>query len=84
MVSTGLANPNLTWEKVEIANIGIDYSFFNRKLYGEVDVFYRERTGIPATRLMSLPSTFGANLPTENIKSLNDRGFETNWELQVL
>ena len=76
MVSTGLANPNLTWEKVEIANIGIDYSFFNRKLYGEVDVFYRERTGIPATRLMSLPSTFGANLPPENINSLNDRGFE--------
>lgn len=73
---TGLANPNLTWEKVEISNVGIDFSFFNRNLYGEMDVFYRERTGIPADRIGSLPSTFGAALPPENLNSLTDRGFE--------
>ncbi|MBX3255300.1 MAG: TonB-dependent receptor [Chitinophagaceae bacterium] len=76
IVSSGLANPNLTWEKIRIYNAGLDFSLWNRKLYGEGDIFYRERTGIPATRITTLPTTFGANLPPENINSLNDRGFE--------
>lgn len=76
LVSTGLPNPNLTWEKITIYNAGLDFSLWKRKLYGEGDVFYRERKGIPATKIASLPSTFGAGLPPENINSLNNRGFE--------
>ncbi len=76
MTSTGLANPDLTWERIKIYNAGIDFSLFNRKLYGVIEAFYRERAGIPANRLTSLPSTFGANLPPENLNSLSDRGFE--------
>jgi TonB-linked SusC/RagA family outer membrane protein len=77
-VSTGLANPYLTWEKIKIYNLGLDFSICKRKLYGELDVFYRERSGIPTTRNTSLPSTFGSSLPSENINSLNNRGFELN------
>lgn len=73
---TGLANPLLTWEKMAIYNTGIDFSFNNQKLYGSIESFYRERTGIPATRITSLPSTFGSSLPPENLNSLNDRGFD--------
>jgi len=76
IASTGLANPDLTWEKISIYNVGLDFSLWNRKLYGEGDIFYRERNGIPATKITTLPSTFGANLPPENINSLSDRGFE--------
>lgn len=76
LVSTGLANPNLTWENINIKNIGIDFSMWEGKLYGEADGFYRVRNGIPATLIISLPSTFGAILPPVNINSLNDRGFE--------
>lgn len=76
ITTTGLANPNLTWEKFEIWNVGLNYSFLNRLIYGEGDVFYRKRSGIPATRTMSMSPTFGATFPQENINSLNDRGFE--------
>jgi TonB-linked SusC/RagA family outer membrane protein len=76
LASTGLANPNLTWEQISIYNAGLDFSISNRKLYGEADIFYRKRSGIPAKRIASLPSSFGANLPPENLNSLNDRGFE--------
>ncbi len=76
ILTTGLANPNLTWEEVEISNIGVDFRLFNNKLYGELEGFYRNRTGIPGTRLATLPSTFGAALPQENINSLTNRGFE--------
>ncbi len=73
---TGLANPLLTWEKMSIYNGGADFSLLSRKLYGSLDVFYRERNGIPATRATSLPSTFGSSLPAENLNSLRDHGFE--------
>ncbi|MDR1454090.1 MAG: TonB-dependent receptor [Tannerella sp.] len=73
---TGMANPLLTWEKMKVYNAGLDFAIPNRTLYGTAEAFYRTRDGIPATRNTSLPSTFGATLPTENINSLNDRGFE--------
>jgi TonB-linked SusC/RagA family outer membrane protein len=76
LVSTGLANPNLTWETVKIYNLGTDFSLWNRKLFGVAEVFYRKLSGIPATRVLSLPNTFGAGLPSENLNSQNNRGFE--------
>ncbi len=73
---TSLANPFITWEQMKIYNAGVDFSFLNRKLYGSVEGFYRDRSGILATRANSLPGTFGASTPLENINSSNDRGFE--------
>lgn len=76
IVSTGLPNPNLTWEKIKIYDIGLDFSLWNRKLYGTGDIFYRTEDGIPATAVTSLPSSFGAMLPPQNLNSLTNRGFE--------
>lgn len=76
LVSTGLANPDLTWETIKIYNLGTNFSFWKRKFFGEADVFYRELSGIPASRILSLPNTFGASLPLENLNSQNNRGFE--------
>lgn len=74
--SSVIPNPNLSWEEIKIMNGGIDFSFLNKKIYGEIDGFYRKRTGIPGNRNTSLPSTFGASLPQENINSMDNRGFE--------
>jgi TonB-linked SusC/RagA family outer membrane protein len=78
LTPTGLANPNMTWEKMNIYNGGLDFSLWKRKLYGNADVFYRLRDGIPGNRVNSLPTTFGATLPTENINSIKTIGFELN------
>lgn len=45
-------------------------------LTAEFDIFYRKRTGLLATRVLTLPSTFGAKLPLENLNSDSNRGFE--------
>lgn len=79
LYAVGLANPILTWEKMKIVNGGVDFSFFNRKLYGTVEGFYRVRDGIPGNRAVSLPSSFGAELPLENLNSIDTRG----WELSL-
>lgn len=76
LTPSGLPNINLTWERMKIYNAGVDYSLWNRKLYGDAEFFYRKRSGIPGTRSSSLPSSFGAALPTENLNSINTKGFE--------
>lgn len=79
LVSTGIANPNMTWEKMHLYNIGLDFSWNNRKIYGSVEAFYRKREGILARRNTSLPTTFGATLPLENLNSQSTRG----WEIEL-
>lgn len=77
--STGIANPLALWATNTISNIGIDGSIWNEKLTIEANVFYRLREGILATRAQSIPGTFGAILPEENLNSESTRG----WELEV-
>lgn len=77
--STGLANPNMTWEKMHITNSGIEFSYDNRKIYGSFEMFYRKRSGILARRTTSLPTSFGATLPLENLNSQSTRG----WEMEL-
>ncbi len=72
----GIANPDLTWEELSIYNIGIDYSLLNRKIYGTLEGFYRLKTGIPGNKLTTVPSSFGASLPTVNLNDVDTRGFE--------
>jgi TonB-linked SusC/RagA family outer membrane protein len=74
--SKGLANPNLTWSNTAISNVGIDLSLKNEILGFEFDYFYRKVTNVPGSRSLSLPLTFGASLPQENLNSFNNRGFE--------
>ncbi len=74
--STGMPNPNLSWEEISIYNIGLEFDLWKRKFYGEIDAFYRTREGMQARRYSTIPSTFGESLPQENINSQNNRGFE--------
>jgi TonB-linked SusC/RagA family outer membrane protein len=75
----GLPNPELTWETMTLYNSGLDFGFLNNKIYGEIDVFYRLREGILGTRNLSVPNTFGATLPVENLNSQDTRGFEISF-----
>ena len=73
--TTGLINPLITWEDMHTFNVGIDASFFGC-INASFDMFYRKRLGILANRYGSVPNTFGAILPAENINSQDNRGFE--------
>jgi len=74
--TTGLSNPDITWEQISSYNLGLDLTFLRGKLAFEGNVFYRTRDGILATKQQSLPSTFGATLPPVNLNKKSNRGFE--------
>ena len=76
LITKGLANTEYSWLTSKILNVGFDASLWNRKLEASVDVFYRKRDGLFAYRSGSLPNTFGASFPQENLNSDDFRGFE--------
>ena len=45
-----MASPAISWEVATKQDLGIDFSFFNDKLTGEVDYFKERRDGIYMTR----------------------------------
>ncbi|MGX5857406.1 SusC/RagA family TonB-linked outer membrane protein [Dyadobacter jiangsuensis] len=71
-------NPNITWYTVKTANAGLDAGFWNGLVEVTFDIFRRNRTGLLANRLMSLPGTFGATMPQENLNSDQTSGFEVS------
>ncbi len=74
--SKGLANINYSWLTAKIFNAGIDATLFDQRLEVIFDVFYRKREGLIGYRSGSLPNTFGASFPQENLNSDDYRGFE--------
>lgn len=68
----GTNNPNITWEKQDSRNIGVDVSLLKNKLAITADYFRYLRSDILAKRQASIPLFTGMGLPDENIgKSLN-------------
>lgn len=69
------ANPNLTWEKMKTANIGLDMGFFNR-IDVNIDVYQKTSSALLFQK--PLPATSGYNYVFENIGSVRNRGLEIN------
>ncbi len=80
--SPAIVNNNLTWMESRTLDLGIDLGFFNNKLSFVADVYNRYRTGLLATRLVSLPNTFGGQMPQENLNSDQVRGIEFSFVYQ--
>ena len=74
--STGIPDPNTTWETAKSVNIGFDGSMWNRKLTFEFDWFHKRTSDILGQRLLSVPSTFGDVLPLENLNIVDNSGIE--------
>ncbi len=68
---------NLKWEETTQYNVGLDFGFFNNRLTGTVDAYYRDTEDL----LAQVPTAAGSNLSdqiTTNIGSTTSRGIETS------
>lgn len=73
-----LANPNVTWEKVDSKNIAVDGNFWNGMLDFTFEYFFQKRKDILAARQASIPAYTGLDktLPDENLGEINNQGIE--------
>ncbi len=72
----GIANPNITWEKARNFDVGLDFGLFDGALSGELTWFCKKTRDILLPRSASVPESFGATLPDENIGKVDNRGWE--------
>ena len=71
-----IANPDLTWETSTKTDLGFESRFLNNLLGIDFTYFAEKRDDILATRSLSVPLSFGAALPSENIGTVENKGFE--------
>ncbi len=69
-------NIDITWEKQDTRNFGLDAVFLNNKLSITADYFRNLRKDILAPRNASVPYYSGMTLPDENIGRTLNRGFD--------
>lgn len=68
-------NKNIKWEISKMLNIGLDFDFWNKKLYGSLDAFREWRSNILIER-STIPSLFGGVVPLDSYGKAETKGFE--------
>lgn len=76
IVAAATPNPTLTWATSTTYNVGLDFGFFNNRLSGTFDAFYRKEVDILGARTVTLPNTYGQSLAPENYAERSWRGGE--------
>lgn len=72
----GLPNPLITWSTSKTFDVGVDAELMNGLFGFSFDYFRRNRTGLLATEILSLPDVVGTSLPQENLNSDRTRGID--------
>lgn len=74
---------NISWEKTESTDLGIDANFFNNKLHFTGDYFYK--TTKDMLLALEIPDYMGFENPDQNTGKMNTRGyeFELGWSDKV-
>ncbi len=69
-------NPHLTWMTSNLYDVGLDIDMWNGLLGVELDFYKRERDGLVASRVVSIPDWLGEGLAQENLNSDETFGFD--------
>lgn len=77
-----LANPDLKWETTKETNLGLDFGFFNQRVYGSVEVFKKEISDL----LMQKPinSYNEINTVWANVGKTQSKGFELTLSSDII
>jgi TonB-linked SusC/RagA family outer membrane protein len=73
---------NLTWEKTNQWNLGVDYGFFNDRLTGSVDVYTRDTEDLLQFGPLGVGSL--GNFALQNVGATQSRGIEIDANLKVV
>lgn len=69
-------NANLRWEETKYFNLGLDYSFFNNRLYGYIEYYNKYTDGVIAPTISD--PTSGWSTVTANSAEISNKGVDIN------
>ncbi|MBS2212645.1 SusC/RagA family TonB-linked outer membrane protein [Carboxylicivirga mesophila] len=67
-------NPTLRWERINQLNVAVDFSMFNRMLYGSFEVYDKQSEDLLAS--VAVAPTYGSTQQTFNVAEVSNKGFE--------
>jgi TonB-linked SusC/RagA family outer membrane protein len=70
------ANKDIGWEKTTQYNLGVDFTLFNRRVTGSVDVYTSNTTDLLMRR--SIPTVTGYTTTFANVGETSNRGIDIN------
>ena len=76
-----VSNQSRTWETSTMKNLGLDLSFFNRKLNFTAEVFDNLTEDILLQ--LPVPATYGLGQPFQNAGSVRNRGWEVSLDYKL-
>lgn len=75
-------NPDLKWEKTYTANLGIDFSVWKSRIYGDINLYDKRTKDLFISRNLSAVSGFSSIL--QNLGVLDNRGVEVSLNVDVI
>jgi len=69
---------SLKWETTQTTNIGFDFGFFNQRLTGSVDAYYKNTKDLLSVVFVPGGSNFSNQLAATNVGNMTNRGIELN------
>ena len=80
---SGITDDSRTWETVESTNVGVDFGFFNNRLNGSFDYFWRKNNGMLIN--ITYPQVYGGTAPSTNSGTYKTHGWELaiNWNDRI-
>ncbi|MEH6406229.1 MAG: TonB-dependent receptor [Leeuwenhoekiella sp.] len=76
--ANGLPNANLKWEETEMTNIGLDMGLFNDQFTMSLEYYRNTSNDLLINRPLSVSLGFNDPVITENVGSVESKGFELN------
>lgn len=73
---TTLANPSLTWEKIDMLDVGFDLTLLKNRLNITFDWYNKNTKGILLK--LNYPHQIGASPSEQNVGAVNNRGWEVD------
>lgn len=74
---------NIKWETTTTQNVGLDFSFFNDRISGSLDYYYRETNDLINSIAIPNGSNF-SNFLLTNVGSLENKGFEVTLNVRPI
>ena len=75
-----LANPELRWEKNRTTNLGIDFAFFDNRVFGALEAYDKITADLLLSQPLQLTTGFGSI--TRNVGQIQNRGIELTLGVQ--
>jgi len=73
----------IKWESTTTSNIGIDFGFFNNRLTGSIDAYYKKTSNLLNTVVVPALTNFGSTV-LENIGNMENKGAELSLNAVII